>query len=171
MAYTSGVLMACKPRAGRRARQLGRPRRPHSAGPEDRLIGAGHQDLPPTRVGASCTSGGRSEVAGGVRKGRSDNPGRHERPFGSSQHGYSDLHGTGRTRRSSRELTMATSESSWPARPPATHTEAQAGTSGPRERKSDPSGRGPSGRSNQEATSNQKTSHGTESEATWAWSD
>jgi hypothetical protein len=165
------MLTAREPPAVRPTRPLGQGRGPHVVEPEDRLSGAELWDPPLTGKGASCTSGGRSEVAGGVRKGRSDNPGRHERPFGSSRHGYSDLHGTGRTRRSSRELTMATSESSWPARPPATHTEAQAGTSGPRERKSDPSGRGPSGRSNQEATSNQKTSHGTESEATWAWSD
>jgi hypothetical protein len=41
-------------------------------GPEDRLSGAELWDPPLTGKGASCTSGGRSEVAGGVRKGRSD---------------------------------------------------------------------------------------------------
>ena len=56
------------------------------AGPEDRLSGAGTWDPPLTGKGASRTSCGRSEVAGGVRKGRSDHPGRHERPFGSSRH-------------------------------------------------------------------------------------
>jgi hypothetical protein len=67
------------------------------AWPEDRLIWAGTWDPPLTGKAASRTSGGRSEVAGGVRKGQSDHPGRHERPFGSSRHCYSDLHGTERT--------------------------------------------------------------------------
>jgi hypothetical protein len=80
------------------------------AGPEDRLSGTGIWDPPLTGKGASRTSGGRSEADGGVRKGRNDHPGQHERPFGSSRHGFSDLDGTGRTRLSSRELTMATSE-------------------------------------------------------------
>jgi hypothetical protein len=108
--------MACEPPAGRPTWSLGQGCWPHLAGQEGQLSGAGPWDPPLTGKGASHTSG----HSGG--------------PFGShlrrSQGQESSLrssreanrvftawlfHCTGRTRLSPEELTMATSELSWPA--------------------------------------------------------
>jgi hypothetical protein len=159
------VLMTCWPRAGRRTWPLGRLRRPHSARPEGRLIGAGPQE----RSSADCR-GGQSHVRLPGRK-SSDaitSAGVVTRVIMS---GYSGPHGTGRTRRIPEEPEIGMTEPIWPARSPLPILEPRQARQALESNGRTPPVRGSSGRRDSEATSNQKTSQVTETEVTRAWSD
>jgi hypothetical protein len=133
------MLTAREPSAGRPTWPLGQGPRPYAVGQEGRLSGAG----------------GRPEVARGAQRLARAGPPRSSRA--ASRVFTARLVGSSRHREDSTEP-RGTDKGYIGAQlagsVPATHTEAQAGTSGPRERRPDLSWRGSSGRSDSEATSN-----------------